>query len=41
MSLRDGECDEGDTRKFMISVDNAIKEKLNKVREYKRGLAGR
>lgn len=38
MSLRDGETDEAQTRKFMQSVDQVIKDKLNKVRQYKRGL---
>ena len=40
MSLRDGECDQNETKKFMKSVDSVIGEKLNKVREYKRVLLG-
>ena len=32
MSLRDGECDENETKKFMKSVDSVINEKLSKVR---------
>lgn len=40
MSLRDGECDESETKKFMKSVDSIIGEKLNKVREYKRVIMG-
>ena len=32
MSLRDGECDENETKKFMQSVDSVINEKLGKVR---------
>lgn len=38
MSLRDGEQEEYSTRQFMKSVDNVIQEKLNKVKEYKKGL---
>lgn len=40
MSLRDGECDENETRKFMQSVDSVINDKLSKVREYKRTILG-
>ena len=40
MALRDGECDEKDTRVFMKEVDNMIGEKLGKVRAYKRTLLG-
>ena len=40
MSLRDGECDENETKKFMKSVDSVINEKLSKVREYKRTILG-
>ncbi len=38
MSLRDGEWNEDSTVKFMDEVDHVIKEKLTKVREYRRGL---
>jgi hypothetical protein len=38
MSLRDGEWSEDSTVKFMDEVDHVIKEKLTKVREYRRGL---
>lgn len=40
MSLRDGECDENETKKFMKTVDGVISEKLGKVREYKRTILG-
>jgi hypothetical protein len=40
MSLRDGETDEHETRKFMKSVENVIGEKLAKVRQYKGALTG-
>lgn len=40
MSLKDGECDENETRKFMKSVDSVINDKLGKVREYKRTILG-
>ena len=40
MALRGGECDEGDTKKFMKDVGNVIRDKLNKVRDYKRTLLG-
>jgi len=40
MGLRDGECDEGDTKKFMKTVENVISEKLEKVREYKKAILG-
>lgn len=40
MSLRDGEWPEEDTNKFMSEVDTVIKEKLMKVREYRKGLIG-
>jgi hypothetical protein len=40
MSLKDGECDENETRKFMKSVDSVINDKLSKVREYKRTILG-
>ena len=40
MSLRDGECDENETKVFMKTVDNVISEKLGKVREYKRTILG-
>jgi hypothetical protein len=40
MSLRDGECDENETKKFMKTVDSVINEKLSKVREYKRTILG-
>ena len=40
MGLRDGECEEGETKKFMKTVDNVISEKLGKVREYKRAILG-
>lgn len=38
MSLRDGEWSEEGTQKFMSEVDGVIKEKLTKVRDYRRGL---
>lgn len=40
MSLRDGESDENETKKFMKTVDSVITEKLSKVREYKRTILG-
>lgn len=40
MSLRDGEVPEESTQKFMDEVDTVIKEKLVKVREYRKGLIG-
>jgi hypothetical protein len=40
MSLKDGECEEGETKKFMKTVDSVINEKLSKVREYKRSILG-
>ena len=40
MSLKDGECDENETRKFMKSVDSVTNDKLSKVREYKRTILG-
>jgi hypothetical protein len=40
MSLRDGECDEKETRQFMSNVDSIINDKLSKVRDYKRSLLG-
>jgi hypothetical protein len=40
MGLRDGECEEGETKKIMKTVDNFISEKLGKVREYKRAILG-
>ena len=38
MSLRDGEWSEETTQKFMSEVDGVIKEKLTRVRDYRRGL---
>lgn len=40
MSLKDGESDEQETRRFMKTVDSVISEKLSKVREYKQSLMG-
>jgi hypothetical protein len=40
MSLRDGESDEHETRRFMKTVDSVINEKLSKVRQYKQSLLG-
>lgn len=40
MSLRDGEADEHETRKFMKTVDNVIGDKLAQVRQYKQALLG-
>ena len=40
MALRDGECDENDTKKFMKDVGNVIGDKLSKVRDYKNTLLG-
>jgi hypothetical protein len=40
MSLRDGESDETETRKFMKSVENVIGDKLAKVKQYKNALLG-
>ena len=40
MTLRDGECDENETKKFMKSVNGVISEKLNKVKEYKKTILG-
>lgn len=40
MSLRDGEADENETKRFMKTVDVIITEKLSKVREYKKSLLG-
>ena len=36
MSLKDGEVPEDETQKFMSEVDEVIKGKLMKVREYRR-----
>lgn len=38
MSLRDGEWSEETTQKFMSEVDTVIRDKLSKVRDYRRGL---
>jgi len=35
MSLKDGEADERETKKFMKEVDTVIQQKLTKVREFK------
>lgn len=40
MSLRDGEADEHETRKFMKTVDSVIGDKLAQVRQYKQALLG-
>ncbi len=40
MSLRDGETDQHETRKFMKSIENVIGEKMAKVRQYKGALIG-
>lgn len=40
MSLRDGEVPEDETQKFMSEVDEVIKGKLMKVREYRREISG-
>ena len=40
MSLRDGEADENETKKFMKTMDNVISQKLSKVKEYKRTILG-
>ncbi len=40
ISLRDQEFENQSTEKFMTEVDLVIKEKLEKVREYRREIAG-
>jgi hypothetical protein len=40
ISLRDQEFDNQSTEKFMGDVDTVIREKLEKVREYKREIGG-
>ena len=40
ISLRDGEADQNQTKKFMKTVDGIITQKLSKVRDYKRSLLG-
>ena len=40
MGLKDGQNDQGETKKFVKSVQNVISDKLNKVRDYKRTIMG-